>query len=256
MLKRSRTLAKEAAGDRRRVRTEVVDEARQRPPYGGHQIRVVCKIRELARQRRPLTDWNLTLSPGAPVDTTARGGPVLSARNERAPPSRQQRFETADDGSSDQPRRHFASRTWDECTAAQGRRDRKRDAGENLAQRAPPKPRTDENAGRHLPACGRDERDRSDSAGGAKQNVQAAAAVNVRRQTKPLQCGSVGHQERIDPSVSLSLNEVGADPDGIALVGCLQKRTGGWDLRPRAACPTARRSAASHGHCSWMRAST
>jgi hypothetical protein len=44
VLKRSCTLRQEPAGDRTGVWSEVVDESRQRPSHGGHQIRVIGKI--------------------------------------------------------------------------------------------------------------------------------------------------------------------------------------------------------------------
>lgn len=57
----------------RRQRSEVVNETHQGPPDGGHQIGVMGEVRELAGQRRPPTDWNLTSGPGAPVDAAVAG---------------------------------------------------------------------------------------------------------------------------------------------------------------------------------------
>ena len=65
--------------------------------------------------------------------------------------------------------------------------------------------------------------------------MQAAAAVDLRGQAKPLQRGSVRGQERINPTVALSLDDVAPDPDRLAFVGRLQERTCGRDLRPNGA---------------------
>jgi hypothetical protein len=146
VLERPCALGQQSARDGGSMRPEVVDKPRQGPPHGGHQIGVVREIGEFAGQRRPPTNWNLTSCPGAPVDATAGRRAVLHARDERASPACQERLETADDWTGDQPRRHLAGRSWNKRPASKRWGDCEPDAGEDLTEGAPFKPRGYEDA--------------------------------------------------------------------------------------------------------------
>jgi hypothetical protein len=54
--------------------------------------------------------------------------------------------------------------------------------------------------------------------------VKPGAAVYLGHQAKALNSGSIGGEERIDPSVALRLYKRAVHPHRRSLVSCLQKR--------------------------------